>query len=232
MYIKRKIHNLTHPVVGHILMLHRVVDQRSDVPGQRRLEVTGDYLKQTIQEYKSKGYKFISIDDINHLSPFTSHLSPFACITFDDGYLDTFTLAYPILKETNTPFAVYMTRDFYRGTRRPAWNPEVPMLSADQLRQLASDPLCTVGCHTCTHPNLSTLTVEQQLRELADCKTDLERLLGIEIRHLAYPHGDYNADTLQIVKELGFATAVTTSGRPVRTDARPLELDRITLSEE
>ena len=230
MGIARKLHNLTHPVVGRILMLHRVVDQRSDVSEQRKLEVTVDYLKQTIQEYKTKGLKFLSIDDINHLSPFTSRLSPFACITFDDGYLDTLTLAYPILKETNTPFAVYMTRDFYRGTRRPAWVPEAPMLSTDQLRQLASDPLCTVGCHTCTHPRLSTLTVEQQRRELADCKTDLEQLLGMEICHLAYPHGNYNADTLRIAAELGFATAVTTSGRPVRTDARLLELDRITLS--
>ncbi len=44
---------------------------------------------------------------------------------------------------------------------------------------------------------------------------------------MAYPHGSYNDDTLMIVSELGFETAVTTSGRYVRGDTKLLELDRI-----
>ena len=225
MGIARKLHNLTHPVIGHILMLHRV----TEIPVSPQLEITPARLRESIEHYQQLGWDAVSLDEaVRRISQHDRHR--FVCYTFDDGYLDNITLAYPILKETATPFCIYVTRDFYRGTERPVWNPSASLLDTDSLSQIAADPLCTLGCHTCTHPHLSTLAPEEQRRELADCKADLEQLLGTEIRHLAYPHGDYNAETLHIVKELGFTTAVTTNGRPVRTDARLHELDRITLS--
>ena len=42
--IKRKLYKAFHPVVGEIWMLHRVVEQRSQRPDQRVLEVTPDWL--------------------------------------------------------------------------------------------------------------------------------------------------------------------------------------------
>ena len=225
MGIARKLHNLIHPVVGHILMLHRVTEN----PVDSRPEITPARLKESIEHYRQCGWDAVSLDEAARR--IAQHdRRHFVCYTFDDGYLDTLTLAYPILKETATPFCVYMTRDFYRSIAMPVWNSSAHMLDTEQLRQLAADPLCTVGCHTCSHPRLSTLTTKEQQIELTDCKTDLEQLLCTRIRHLAYPHGDYNTDTLHIVKELGFTTAVTTNGRPVRTDAQLHELDRITLS--
>lgn len=227
MGIARKLHNLTHPVIGHILMLHSVTEH----PINPRLEVTPKWLKQTINNYQALGWQFVSIEDVSSFKVSCFKFHRFVCLTFDDGYLDTLTLAYPILKKYRVPFCLYATRDFYRDTAHPHWNPEASMITSEQLLELSHDPLCTIGCHTCSHPHLSTLTNEQQRRELADCKADLEHLLGTKIHHLAYPHGDYATDTLQIVADLGFTTAVTTSGRPVRTDARLLELDRITLTQ-
>ena len=229
MGIARKLHNLTHPVVGHILMLHSITEH----PVNPGLEITPKWLEQTINNYQARGWLFVSIDNLATLNTqhTTLNTKKWVCLTFDDGYLDNLTLAHPILKKHQVPFCLYATRDFYRGTAHPHWNPEASMMTAEQLAELSHDPLCTIGCHTCSHPHLSTLPVEQQRRELADSKADLEQLLGTDVRHLAYPHGDYNADTLRIVAELGFKTAVTTSGRPVRTDAQLLELDRITLTQ-
>ena len=102
------------------------------------------------------------------------------------------------------------------------------MMGVDQLLELGSDLLCTIGVHTCSHPHLSQLVVEEQWREMADCKADLERLLGKSMLHMAYPYGDYNQATIQIARDLGFETAVTTSGRQVRNDVSLLELDRVT----
>ena len=147
----------------------------------------------------------------------------------DDGYLDTLTLAYPILKERQIPFCVYMTRDYYQGKSKPHWNPEASMMGVDQLLELSSDPLCIIGAHTCSHPHLSQLSDENQRHEIEACKTDLEQLVGKPVLHLAYPHGDYNEETVRIVRDLLFDTAVTTSGRQVRNDSKLLELDRVTL---
>lgn len=231
MGLARNIHNLLHPKLGKILMLHRVVDQRRSQPVAPHLEVTVDFFTQSLDALLEQRVDFIAIDQVVERLKQKNH-NPFVCLTFDDGYLDTYTKAYPILKERQIPFCVYMTRDFYRGDAKPHWSPDAEMMGVDHLLALGADPLCTIGVHTCSHPHLSKLPEEEQRREIEDCKTDLEQLLRRPIRHLAYPHGYYNKETLQIVRQLGFATAVTTSGRNVRNDTQILELDRITFSEE
>lgn len=217
---------MTHPVLGYVMMLHRV----SENPIDNRLVVTADYLERAIGQYRQEGYDFVGIDQVAQRI-FDRHKQRFVCFTFDDGYLDTFDLAYPILKENRVPFCLYATTEYYRGKKHPSWSGGIPMLNTEQLRQLAADPLCTIGVHTCSHPHLSTLSVDEQRREMADCKDDLEQLLGCEVKHLAYPYGDYNPNTVQLAQQLGFLTATTTSGRPVRSDSRLLELDRVTFTE-
>lgn len=226
MRLAHKIHNLFHPALGRVLMLHRVVECIGPQPEAPRLEVTAPFFAQSLDTLIKQDVDFIAMDQVADRLQ-SRNRKPFVCITFDDGYLDTFTLAYPILKERQIPFCVYMTRDFYRGTAKPHWNPEAEMMDVNQIKELGSDPLCTIGAHTCSHPHLSGLSKEEQRHEIEECKTDLEHLLGRPVRHLAYPYGDYNQETLQIVRQLGFETAVTTSGRSVRNDAKLLELDRV-----
>ena len=222
----RKIHNLFHPAMGKVLMLHRIVEHIGPQPEAKRLEVTADYFEKSLDSMLTQGVDFVCVDQIVERLKYGNKTS-FVCLTFDDGYLDNYTLAYPILKERQIPFCVYMTRDFYRGVLKPQWNPTVEMMDVNRLLELSSDTLCTIGVHTCTHPHLSGLSVEGQCREINECKTDLEQLIGKSVRHMAYPHGDYNQETLRIVRDLGFETAVTTSGCQVRDDASLLELDRV-----
>lgn len=188
--------------------------------------ITPAALEELITNYREKGWRFVSMDEVSEEMS-NSKPSTFISLTFDDGYLDTYTTAYPLLKQLHVPFCVYMTRDFYRGTARPQWDSEAKMMDIEQMMELSRDPLCTIGVHTCSHPRLGSLTVEEQHKELKESKADLEQLLGKEVRHLAYPHGDYNQDTVLIATELGFDTAVTTSGRYLRNDSRLMELDRI-----
>ena len=223
---KRKLHNLTHPILGYVMMLHRVSEDHVD----NHLVVTAGFLERRLDQYLQEGYDFIGIDQVASRI-LSRDKQRFVCFTFDDGYIDTFDLAYPILKEKQIPFCLYATTDYYRGKKHPSWSGDIPMLNTEQLRQLANDPLCTIGVHTCSHAHLSTLPVEEQRRELADCKEDLEQLLGREVKHLAYPYGDYDPNTVQLAQQLGFLTATTTSGRPVRSDSRLLELDRVTFTE-
>lgn len=222
----RKLHNMLHPVKGYVMMLHRV----SENPVDNRLVVTADYLERTMAQYLQEGFDLIDIDQVAERIR-NRHKQRFVCLTFDDGYLDTFDLAYPILKEKQVPFCLYATTDYYRGKKHPSWSGDIPMMTTEHLRQLATDPLCTIGVHTCSHPHLSELPVDEQRRELTDCKDDLEQLLGREVKHLAYPYGDYDQNTVQLARQLGFLTATITSGRPVRSDSRLLELDRVTFSE-
>lgn len=215
--IKRKIHNLLHPKVGEIWMLHRVVEKRSEKPEQRVLEVTSEWLEQEILEYQKKGYTFVSINDVSlfQVSGFKFHR--FVCVTFDDGYRDNYTLAYPLLKRLDVPFTVYVTTGFIDNQMPMWWYPNEKLgISTDELKMLAADPLCTIGAHTVSHPKLDTLSYEEQSKEIAASKLELERLLGHPVQHFSFPHGAHNADTLAICRELGFKTNVMAWGGPVR----------------
>ncbi len=255
-YLHRKLHNITHPVLGRILMLHRVVVHRSDGEN-RELEITPEFLKQTIEAYRQQGYRFVSIDEACDIISKGRTNHPFVCLTFDDGYQDNYDIAYPILKQDEVPFAIYVTTGFI-DNRIPMWwyrcesreqcqtclsNAGVQQcehsypneklgISTESLRTLDSDPLCTIAAHTVSHPRLDTLSPEEQKKEIEQSLQELETLLGHLVRHFSYPHGAYNADTLKIVNDSHFISALRAWGGTIRKgDADLLELPRIELKE-
>jgi len=86
-------------------------------------------------------------------------------------------------------------------------------LDWDGLRQIAADPLCTIGVHTLTHPMLAKHDVDFVRRELVQSRALIEREIGRPAVHLAYPVGDATSAgprEFAIAEELGFKSAVTT----------------------
>ena len=230
--LRRKLHNLTHPVLGRILMLHRVVEHRSDDPAQRELEVTADFLEQTILDYRQQGYSFISIDELSSIltTHYTLSTKKNICITFDDGYQDNHDIAYPLLKRLEVPFAVYVTTGFIDNRLPMWWYPGERLgITTESLKILDADPLCTIGAHTVSHPKLDTLSPEEQRKEIMQSKHELETLLSHPIRHFSYPHGSYNTDTLSIINQQAFRSALLAWGGNTRRGANPLMLPRIEL---
>lgn len=224
--------------MGEIWMLHRVAEQRSEKPEQRELEVTPDWLEQKILEYRQNGYRFISIDEAaeilqrTQLSTVNCQLSTFVCLTFDDGYRDNYTLAYPMLKRLGVPFTVYISTGYIDNQLPMWWYPEQKLgMNAAELQALDADPLCTIGAHTVSHPKLDTLSYEKQYIEIADSKLELERLLGHPVQHFSFPHGAHNEDTLTICRELGFQTVVQSWGGPIRKGAHYGVLPRISMTQ-
>lgn len=76
-----------------------------------------------------------------------------------------------------------------------------------QIKVAGESDYLEVGAHTVTHPYLSQLSKTSQEKEILDGKDVLARLTGKEIRYFAYPGGEYNADTLDVVKTAGFKAA-------------------------
>jgi len=110
---QKKIYKLTHPPIGEVLMLHRVLPQRSLLTANRQLEITPEFLNRTIAGYVDKGYELISLNELEEILKNKKKLKhPFVCFTLDDGYKDNFEIAYPIFRRHNCPFAIYLTTDF------------------------------------------------------------------------------------------------------------------------
>jgi len=88
---------------------------------------------------------------------------------------------------------------------------EVPMLTWDQLREMARAGI-TIGSHTMTHPVLTTMSSQDAMRELAESKTILEREVGQPIAFFAYPfggHEHFNSEIQALVKQAGYRAAFT-----------------------
>lgn len=226
------MHNLFHPVVGEIWMLHRVVEKRSEEFSKRVLEVTPSWLEQKIEDYRQKGYLFVSIDDIPSFLVSGFRHQPFVCLTFDDGYEDTYTHAYPLLKRFGVPFTIYVTTGLIDNGQPLWWYPHERLgIGREELKKLDADPLCTLGAHTVNHPRLEKLNRKQQQDEIGGSKATLENLLGHSVNHFSFPHGAYNDDTLEICKELGFKTAVQSWGGAIRRGTPPWPLPRIEINQ-
>jgi peptidoglycan/xylan/chitin deacetylase (PgdA/CDA1 family) len=87
------------------------------------------------------------------------------------------------------------------------------LMSWSEVKELASDPLCTIGAHTDNHYALAKLTRDRARQEIAEGRRRLEKELDREILHLSYPYGaqiDAGLREYQIAADLGFTTSVTT----------------------
>lgn len=86
-------------------------------------------------------------------------------------------------------------------------------LSWDEIRELAADPLVTIGAHTVNHVILTKVSERTVRSEMDMSRRVIEASLGVQPQHFAYPVGDRTAAgprEFQIASELGFKTAVTT----------------------
>lgn len=90
---------------------------------------------------------------------------------------------------------------------------DAAMLSWDEVREMADDPLVTIGAHTVSHRRLATLDAATARAELADSRTRLEAEVGRPVRHVAYPFGGAAAcgpREFTLAMDVGYRTAVTT----------------------
>lgn len=88
-------------------------------------------------------------------------------------------------------------------------------MTREQLLKMSAGKYINVGVHTVTHAALGAFSKDIQQTEIKGCKEFLDDNLNRNHLSIAYPYGNYNSDTLDVVKELGFRGAFTTDPGPV-----------------
>jgi peptidoglycan/xylan/chitin deacetylase (PgdA/CDA1 family) len=105
------------------------------------------------------------------------------------------------------------------------------MLTSEQVRTMRSADM-QIGAHTVSHPILAKLDRVEAAAEIHQSKHYLENLLGEPIRLFAYPNGkpevDYNAQSVSVVRQLGFDAAVTTRWAASTVDTDLFQIPRFT----
>jgi peptidoglycan/xylan/chitin deacetylase (PgdA/CDA1 family) len=130
-------------------------------------------------------------------------------LTFDDGFADFYTDAFPILRQYNFTATLYVTTAFVEGASR--WlrregETSRRMVSWRQLSEIVMGGI-ECGAHTHTHPQLDTLSAPAARNEMARSKALLEEHLGQEVSSFAYPYGYQTARLRQLARETGYTSA-------------------------
>lgn len=132
-------------------------------------------------------------------------------LTFDDGYDDFFTEAFPVLQALGFGATVFLVVGHIGGTNmwdRVHGHPERRLLDTARIRELSQYGI-EFGSHSLTHPLLTSLSDSELRSELIDSKARLEDLLGKSVQAFAYPWGDVDARVRASVAQAGYKAAFT-----------------------
>jgi peptidoglycan/xylan/chitin deacetylase (PgdA/CDA1 family) len=103
-------------------------------------------------------------------------------------------------------------------------------LDAEEIACLSGGDLFEIGAHSVRHSMLSTLSEEEQRREVVLSRQELESITGRRVGTFAYPFGTgeaYTRTTSRLVREAGYDCACTVDTRVVTRSTNPFAMPRI-----
>jgi len=131
-------------------------------------------------------------------------------ITFDDGYRDFLTEAWPLLAQYGFSATVFLVAGNVGRTNEwdHHYGQEIPLLSWEEIRGLQKAGI-EFGSHSVSHRPLTKLSVEETVREALRSRSILERNLDTHIRAFAYPYGASNGAIHRLVGACGYTFGLT-----------------------
>ena len=158
------------------LMYHAVSD---DIWGIEELFVKPAEFEKQLQYLTENGYDTITYEDLPRLSEYDKPV----LLTFDDGYLDNYTIVYPLLRKYNCKATFFVVAGSMKNTR---------CMNAEQIRELADSGLVSIQSHSLSHPDMSALSESQLVTECGQSQLLITRVTGKVPFVLCYPMGKQN----------------------------------------
>lgn len=181
--------------------------------------VSAEGFEQQMKYLSDNGYTTITPDQlIAHLKRGEPLPEKPVMITFDDGYLDNYTIAYPILKKYGHK-AVFFLIAGYIGT-------DQRFMNWQQVKEM-SDNGMIMQSHTVNHVDLTKLAPDEAYQELLTSKRLVEETVGKPVRYLAYPTGAFNKTVVQTAKRAGYRAAFSVRFGEAGADSNLYAIERI-----
>lgn len=174
-----------------ILMYHSISSTPVGIP---EFSVKTESFEEQMHYLISNGYTPIHLNELDNLQNYKKPI----IITFDDGYVDNYTYAYPILKNYNIKATVFMVSGFVGSGG---------YLTKEQIAEMSD--LVSFQSHTIDHCKLSELQPAQIDEQCRQSKTVLESITKKPVYAISYPFGLYNSEVYKIAADY-YSCAVTT----------------------
>lgn len=200
-----------------VLMYHHVQDEViAKNSNTTSLTVTPDFFRKQMQYLKDKNYQIITPGDLENFFNTGTKVPPKSVIiTFDDGYKDNYTVAYPILKEFGFKATIFISTGHVNGAEYLSW---------DEIKEMSD--LINFGNHTWSHhASAGPMTELEKEIETADIQLREHGLNQDKI--FAYPYGNSSIDAETVLNKLKYQLAFTTTYGKMMCVKKKFDLPRI-----
>lgn len=186
-----------------ILLYHYISNNpNKDDKARDGLSTPPVIFKEQVETLKRAGYTTITFDELAAFFDGKSSLPPKPIIlTFDDGYIDFYLNAYPILAGASMKGVVFIPTGLIGGGAYMTWS---------QVEEIARSPYVLVAAHSVHHYMLTKSNELLLKSELVESKRILEQHAGYPVNWMAYPYGTFDERVVAAVKSAGYVGAATT----------------------
>ncbi|MCR5146675.1 MAG: polysaccharide deacetylase family protein [Clostridia bacterium] len=179
-----------------ILLYHQITTEKSN-RNDYYLCTTSKQFEKQISGLQKLGYTFITYDDLIKYNNNELALPEYvAIITFDDGYLNNYENAYPIIQKYNIPINIFVIDNCVGSDGYFSW---------EQAREMDKSGLVYIYSHGKTHIPYGEESAEIVKDYISYAHSNLEKELGHSVTKVfAYPYGSCSNISISALAELGF----------------------------
>ncbi len=240
-----------HPTVP-VLMYHHVSPLKGDM-----VSVTPSVFEGQMRHIKDAGYQTLSLDEL--IGFMEGRFTPdrkSVVITFDDGYLDNYIYAYPVLKACGLKAAVFLVSDWVDKAslavdmaqaiadykKRPLTHAEMKALvdkgefgrvsvGWQMVEEMTGSALIEFHSHTKSHRSADRLDRAELTQELSGSKKRIEEMIKRDCTYLCWPKGRYSAMAVDAAAGIGYKGIFTTIPGVAERGGDPLHIKRIVVKD-
>lgn len=166
------------------------------------------------------GYRPITLRDlVYHLTLGAPLPEKPIVLTFDDGYEDNYTNAYPLLKKYGFVGTFFIVTE-------PVDSERAGYMSWAQIEIMSTNGM-EIGAHSYTHPDLRDKPMDYIIWQAVAPKEAIEARIQQPVRFFSYPSGRYDEQVVNVLRSANFWGAVTIETGTYQSSQRPFELRRI-----
>ncbi|MDY2638124.1 MAG: polysaccharide deacetylase family protein [Phascolarctobacterium sp.] len=181
-----------------------------------------------LQYLKQEGYHMVTVAELAERLTTGKPMEKYIALSFDDGYTDNYTEAFPLLKKYGARATFSVINSKIGGKI---------YMTAPQIQEMERAGM-EIASHTFSHNRLEDIDPMYLDWEIGTSKYDLEkRLLPKDktVKTLAYPCGSYNAETIAKLKQFGYKAALTGNeflNTPQWFKEHPMEMYRLIIMDD
>jgi len=204
-----------------ILMYHYISDPPASADAYRLdLSVRPRDFEAQLAYLQAAGYTSISLGDlVRHLTLGDPLPAKPIVLTFDDGYVDNFVYAFPLLCRYNFRATFFVVPDLV--------DQGVPGYLTWEQAQLMAEKGMDIESHGLDHSELRGESAADQLRQVQQSREAIESHLHRPVLFFAYPFGRYDKQTIAALRQAGYRAAVNTQAGVTHTSWGLFDLTRI-----